>query len=131
MNTIKATVTEIQNFERISFLELKTQINTLALVALEIDERVKVGTVVTLLVKATNVALAKKRVEDISLSNQLECLIKEIQIGTLLSSVTLHVEENILESIITTKSLHKLDLHVNDKAVALIKASDLSIASIE
>ncbi len=131
MNIIKATVTEIQNFEGISLLEFKTQENILTLVALEIDERVKVGTVVTLLVKATNVALAKNKIEDITLSNQLECLIKEIQVGTLLSSITLHVEENILESIITTKSLKKLDLHVNDKVVALIKASDLSIASIE
>ncbi len=131
MNTLKATVAQMHNFEGISLVEFKMQENLLALVALEIDEKVKVGTVVTLLVKATNVVLAKHKIEDISLSNQLECLIKEIQMGTLLSSITLHVEESILESIITTKSLKKLDLHVNDKVVALIKASDLSIASIE
>jgi len=131
MNTIKATVAQMHNFEGISLVELKTQEDTLTLVALEIDEKVKVGTVVTLFAKATNVVLAKHKIEDISLSNQLECLIKEIQMGTLLSSITLHVKESILESIITTKSLKKLDLHVNEKVIALIKASDLSIASIE
>lgn len=131
MNQIKATVNEIQNFERISAVELKTKVNSLSLVALELDDKLKVGSEVLLLIKATNVALSKTKLDTISLSNQLECLIKGINKGVLLSSITLHVEDTLLESIITTKSLQKLDLQVGEKVYALIKASDLSLELVE
>ena len=130
MNQMKATVVKMDNFERISYVEFTTGKNSFSLVALELDENLKVGSTVTLFAKATNVALSKTKLTTITVSNQLECLIKEINEGVLLSSVTLQMEENILESIITTSSLHRLNLTAGDTVFALIKATDLSVLEI-
>ena len=100
------------------------------MMALELNEALVVGSKVTLGVKATNIALAKERVETISISNQLAVTIERLNMGSLLCSVIFAFEGQTWESVITRGSALKMELEVGSKAVALIKSSELSIVEL-
>ncbi len=130
MNYIKATISKIQTQDNISILSFKTQTQVLKMMALELDDKVQIGAHVILGAKASNIALAQRLEGDISISNQLKCEVKEMQLGTLLCSVKLEFEGTILESIITKDSAIRMKIEKGSHLMALIKSSELSIMEV-
>ena len=128
MNLISATVTEIKKHQNISTLSFDASGQKLSMVALEVDEKLQVGTEVNLKAKATNIALAKDINSQLSISNQLKANVQEITHGEILCSVKLRFNEFTLESIITQNSAVAMNIQTGDEIIALIKASDISIA---
>ena len=128
MNLITATIRDIKKHQNISALRFDALGFELGMVALEIDETLQIGAVVNLKAKATNIALAKEINRQLSISNQLKGRVVEINHGEILCSVKLKVQETTLESIITEHSAIAMNINIGDTIVALIKASDISIA---
>ena len=127
MNKIAATITDIQRADAINIVHFDAGGETMCMMALELDERLSIGTKVKVGSKATNIALAQKRVETISISNQLEVTITSINMGVLLCSVSFDFAGQLWESVITRDSALRIQLAVDQKIVALIKSSELSI----
>ena len=96
----------------------------------QINEKLKTGLHVNIKTKSTNISLAKNLQTDLSISNQLECEVVELNHGEILCSVKMKIQDTILESIITQNSALKIDIKVGDKIIALIKATDISIEYI-
>jgi len=130
MNQIKATITEIKKHQNISALSFNALGVNISMVALEINENLKIGTEVYIKAKATNISLAKNIENQISISNQLFGKVQEITNGILLCSVKIKIKDTILESIITQNSASRMDIKKGDKIIALIKATDISVAQI-
>ena len=130
MNQIAATITDIQSVDAITIVSFEAAGQAMRMMALELNDTLGVGSKVILGVKATNIALAKERVETISISNQLEVTIEGINMGALLCSVTFNFSDQLWESIITRESALTMQLDVGDKIVALVKSSELSIVEI-
>ncbi|MEE8589655.1 MAG: TOBE domain-containing protein [Sulfurimonadaceae bacterium] len=130
MNQIAATITDIQSVDAITIVSFEAAGQAMRMMALELNDTLGVGSKVILGVKATNIALAKERVETISISNQLEVTIEGINMGALLCSVTFNFADQLWESIITRESALTMQLDVGDKIVALVKSSELSIVEI-
>jgi molybdopterin-binding protein len=130
MNYIKAKVTSIDTFENINVVGFTAGEETLAMMALELDSSLQIGSVVILALKATTISLAREKNAMLSISNQLPVRIQSIDDGTLLSSVKLLFGDILMESIITKNSAVRMDLKADDEIVALVKASDLAIAEI-
>ena len=130
MNQIAATITDIQSVDAITIVSFEAAGQAMRMMALELNDTLGVGSKVILGVKATNIALAKERVETISISNQLEVTIEGINMGALLCSVTFNFADQLWESIITHESALTMQLDVGDKIVALVKSSELSIVEI-
>lgn len=130
MNQIKATITNIKKHQNISALSFDALGFHMSMVALELNEKLQVGTHVTIKAKATNISLAKEIEHQISISNQLHGEVYEIDNGVILCSVKIKIKDTILESIITQNSASKMDIKVGDKIIALIKATDISVAQI-
>lgn len=128
MNIISATITDIKKYQNISTLSFDASGLSLSMVALEVDETLQIGTKVNLKAKATNIALAKSINSQLSISNQLKAIVEEITHGEILCSVKLRLKESVLESIITQSSAAAMNIQVDDEIIALIKASDISIA---
>ena len=128
MNLISATITDIKKYQNISTLSFDASGLKLSMVALEVDEKLQIGTQVNLKAKATNIALAKDINSQISISNQLRTKVQEITHGEILCSVKLKLAESTLESIITQNSATAMNIQIGDEIIALIKASDISIA---
>jgi len=130
MSQMIATVTSIESCDSLHIVKFDFYGQTLSMMSLELDNKIKINTQVKLQVKPTNIAISKSFRGEISYSNQLKCIITDIENGQLLSSVKLQNFDTTLESIITSTSTKKLNLKVTDMVTAFIKASDLFIAEI-
>ena len=130
MNKIAAIITDIQSVDTLNIVSFDVAGQLMQMMALELDERLAVGSKVIVGAKATNIVLARERVEAITISNQLEVKIVGIDMGTLLCSVCFDFGGERWESIITRESALRTELRADDKIVALIKSSELSIVEI-
>jgi len=130
MSKLIAIVKDIQSCDNLNIVKFDFFGQTLSMMSLELNQNIKIGTKVNLIVKPTHITIAKNFSGEVSYSNKLNTTIKEIQNGKLLSSITLSIFNTSIESIITVNSSIKMDLKVGDKVIAFIKASELSIGSI-
>ncbi len=87
----------------------------------------KVGNKVTLLFKETEVSLAKNLSGLISLRNRIPVTIRSIERGDILSAVTLDYAGQPLMSVITTRSIDRMQLAAGDAIEALIKANEIAL----
>lgn len=127
INHIHATVMQIRQCDAISIINFEAQGQALSMMALTLTFDLDVSSKVLLNIKASNIAIAKTQNSDLSISNRLHVSIESINKGELLCTLGLRFGTDLLESIITRDSSERLDLHVNDRVIALIKSSELSI----
>lgn len=64
----------------------------------------------------------------VNVRNQFHGKIKEIVRGTVVSEVDIDTPAGIITSVITTRSVDDLGLEVGKEVVALIKATEISVA---
>ncbi len=130
MNHIPATITDIKSVDTINIVTFTAEGQEMRMMALELDEKLVVGSKVILGVKATHVALAKSLNSLMSISNQLDVQLEGVDSGELLSSVKFRFSGAVLESIITKESASRMELKTGDRVIALIKSSELSIVEV-
>jgi molybdopterin-binding protein len=130
MNFIEAIVSDIQSNDSITIVTFDFDNTHLRMMSLDLNTPIVIGSKVKLGIKASSIALAKDLSGVMSISNQLQSVVKSVNNGELLSSVKLDIKGFILESIITLASSKKLTLKENDNVVALIKSSELSIIEV-
>lgn len=127
MNRLKAKIKTIKNIDKLHFLSFIIKKQNISMLSLEINENIKVGDIVYLTIKSTNIALSKNLPQNISIINKLETKIIDIKDGEILTSIKLDIDGFILESIITTKAYLDMNLHIDDEVIALIKGSEIAI----
>ncbi|AWI29656.1 TOBE domain-containing protein [Streptomyces tirandamycinicus] len=88
------------------------------------------GGAVSALVKASEVALAASRVEGLSIRNQLPGTVTSVTPGAAMATVRLRLDggQN-LTAVITKEALEELGLAAGSPAVALVKATEISLST--
>ena len=130
MSNFIATIKKINSVDNLNIVEFDFNGITLKMMSLDLNDDVQIGKKVRLLVKPTNISLAKNLVGEISLSNQIVATIQSLENGQLLTSVILEINDTILESIITVDSSKRMNLQIGESVTILIKASNLSIEEV-
>ena len=130
MSSIVATVSNIKGYKSLHIVEFESSGQTLSMISLDLSDKIEVGRRVKLVVKSSHIVIAKEFSGDISYINQLQTTIESIEPGELLSSIKLKCCDTTIESIITLKSLKRMNLRVGDRVTAFIKASELSIGEV-
>jgi molybdate transport system regulatory protein len=117
-------------------------VGSIALVEVEVDTRRYTATLVgageevaawpsgmpvTLMFKETEVALAKNLSGLISLRNRIPARVVTVERGRLLTRIALDAGGHVIESVITTRSSHLLELAAGDTVEALVKANEMSV----
>lgn len=69
-------------------------------------------------------------IQAINVRNQFRGQIKEIIRGDVLSEIDVETPAGIVTSVITTRSVDSLGLKVGSEVVALVKATEVSIAKL-
>ncbi len=130
MNKIEATVKSIEESDAVHVVTFSAKDEEFTMMALELPKKVKDGVRVILGIKPSFVLIAKEKSKDISLTNQIDALITSIDVGKLLVTIKLKSEVGIFESLITKKSYDMLSLKERQKAVVMMKASEISIIEV-
>ena len=66
----------------------------------------------------------------INIRNQFRGHVKDIIRGSVVSEIDVQTPYGIVTSVITTRSVDELDLQVGSEVVALVKATEVSIARL-
>ncbi len=130
MNRIAATITAIESFDGINVVSFEADGQPMRMMALELNETLRVGSKVILGIKASNIAIASELKGVLSISNQLKVDIEQVNNGELLSSIKFRFAGSLIESIITRDSSQCMNLCPGDEVVALIKSSELSVLEV-
>jgi molybdopterin-binding protein len=66
----------------------------------------------------------------VNVRNQLRGIIKTVVWGDVVSEIEVETSAGIVTSVITTRSIKELKLEIGSEVLALIKATDVSIAKL-
>lgn len=69
-------------------------------------------------------------IEALNARNQFRGTVKEILLGPVVSEVEVETPFGIVTSVITTRSVKDLELRVGSEVLALVKATEVSIAKL-
>ena len=86
------------------------------------------GGAVKVIFKETEVVIGKGTDHIISLQNRLPGSIRSIEVGELLSKLTLDTEAGGITSIITANAVQQLQLKKGDKVTAMIKTNEIMLS---
>jgi molybdopterin-binding protein len=67
-------------------------------------------------------------IQAINVRNQFRGIVREILRGDVLSEIDVQTPSGIVTSVITTRSVDELGLQIGSPVVALVKATEVSIA---
>ena len=131
MNTLSGKIKDVKTDGHLSLVEIIINDDIFKSILIETPDSVpflKIGESINILFKETEVSIAKDLTGRISLQNRMECTIKNIEEGKLLSKIILDYKGVRVISVITTGAVHELQLRPGDKVKALIKTNEVIIA---
>ena len=131
MNKLSGKIVSINNNEHISIVEVDVEGDIFRSIIIETPASVpflKVGAQIKIMFKETEVIIAKNFSGLISIQNKVRCKINGIQKGKFLSKIELNFKDRNIYSVITSDSVERLDLKLNEKVYALIKTNEIMIA---
>ncbi|MFE9454971.1 molybdopterin-binding protein [Streptomyces sp. NPDC006739] len=132
-NQLPGTVTAVQHGEVMATVKVRLTggQDLTAAITLEAarDLGLTEGAAVRALVKSTEVSLATAPVERVSIRNQLPGTVTALAAGGAMATVRIAIEGGELTSAITKESAADLGLSAGDPVVALIKSTEVALAT--
>ncbi|MFF1445391.1 molybdopterin-binding protein [Streptomyces sp. NPDC058295] len=132
-NQLPGTVTAVRPGEVMATVKIHLdggQDLTAAITLEAVDQlALAAGTAVRALVKSTEVSLATGRVDGLSIRNQLTGTITGLVTGGVMASVKVSMDGGELTAVITKEAATDLGLFVGSDVIALIKATEVSLAT--
>jgi len=126
MNRLPGTIESVERSGSIALIDVAVEGRSYTALLLDSDtERFHIGAQVTLAFNETEVALAKNLAGAISLRNRLPATVEALEQGQLMSRVLLRVGSHQVSSVITTRSLHTLQLQAGDAVEGLVKSNEM------
>ncbi|ORI07150.1 hypothetical protein A3835_06025 [Campylobacter concisus] len=128
---IRAKIVGILTKDDVSLFELKGLNLEANLFMLVLNEASKfaLNDEIDLGFKSSDVILAKDKLSNNSLENELKCVIEAINFGEILSVVSLKCGEIYFEAIISNHALKTMNLGENDEVFAYIKSTSIHIST--
>ncbi|MGW2747135.1 TOBE domain-containing protein [Streptomyces sp. NPDC001450] len=133
-NQLPGTVTEVHPGEVMATVKIRLDGGQELMAAITLEAVEQLGLApdsrVLSLVKSTEISLATSRFEGLSIRNQLPGAIVQIALGGVMASVKVSVAGGELTAVITKDAAEDLGLFVGSDAIALIKATEVALASV-
>lgn len=92
------------------------------------DMHLSVGDTVSVLVKGTDIMLAKALSGMLSARNKARGIVRQIIQGDVLSKVFVESQGDMLHAIITNASLREMDLQKGNEVTAIVKSTELILS---
>lgn len=130
MNRLHGQIVEISSSENLCLVDIAVGpdcLSSVLLASLAGEPLLRVGQQVDLFFKETEVGLGKDLQGRISHRNRLPVRVEAIRRGVVLSEILLDYRGQILRSVITSRSVERLELYPGDYLEAFIKANEVAI----
>lgn len=130
MNKLRGLITAVESNDHVSLVDVEVEGDTFTATLLETPEDapyLQAGKRVQLLFKETEVSLAKNLSGQISLRNRIAAQVIEVRGGVILSEVVMQYRGHRISSIITTRSIKRLEIKPGDQLEAMVKANELTL----
>ncbi|MEU9175172.1 TOBE domain-containing protein [Streptomyces sp. NPDC048420] len=132
-NQLPGTVTTVTPGEAMATVRIRLDGGQDLTAAITLDAVEELGltqdTTVRALVKSTEVSLATAPVQGVSIRNQLPGTVLSVTAGAAMASVKVAVDGGELTSVITSDAATDLALTAGTPVVALIKSTEVSVAT--
>ncbi|MFF7206460.1 molybdopterin-binding protein [Streptomyces sp. NPDC008141] len=132
-NQLPGTVTSVTSGEAMATVKVRLDggQNVTAAITTEAvkDLGLAEGSAVRALMKATEVALATGTIDGLSIRNQIPGTVSDVSAGGAMASVKVDIEGGGLTAAITNDAVTDLGLTAGSTVVALIKSTEISLAS--
>ena len=92
------------------------------------DMHLSVGDTISVLIKGTDIMLAKSFSGMLSARNRVKGIVRQIIQGDVLSKVFVESQGDMLHAIITNTSLREMDIHEGDEVTAIVKSTELILS---
>lgn len=69
-------------------------------------------------------------IKSVNVRNQFKGIVQEVVLGDVVSEINVETKAGIFTSIISTRSVHDLDLKIGSEVVVLIKSTEVSLAKL-
>lgn len=132
MNIINGEIASIKTNGSLSVVEVTVGENKFKTIVIDTPDTVeylKIGNMVKLLFKETEVAIGIGDMSNISLQNKIAGVITKLELGDLQSKITLKTEIGSIKSIITSDAAQQLNLKEGIVANALIKTNEVMLTA--
>lgn len=133
MNKLRGRISAIEFNDHVSLVDVDVNGDSFTATLLETPEDapyLQVGNTVEVLFKETEVSLAKNLTGMISLRNRVKTTVKQVRSGVILSEVVLDYRGQSISSIITTRSIRRLEIKPGDEIEALVKANEMTLMEV-
>jgi molybdopterin-binding protein len=130
MNNLAGTIVNIQSSSDMSIIELAVNGDVFSAMVLETPfsaSYLKEGKKVEIVFKETEVAIGKGLSGLVSIRNRFKGRIQNIEEHPLLTTIVLDYKGGLITSIISTKSVHRLNLKNTDEVEWLVKTNEVSL----
>ena len=134
MNRLRGRIISIESNDHVSLVDVDVSGDVFSATLLETPEDapyLQPGNVVDVLFKETEVSLAKGLSGLISLRNRMSATVMQVRSGVILSEVVLDYRGQFISSIITTRSIGRMDIRQGDEVEALVKANEMTLMEAE
>ena len=133
MNRLRGRIKGIESNGHVSLVDVDVDGQVFVAILLESPQTAPYlveGNAVDVLFKETEVSLAKNLTGLISLRNRVQTAVRHIHKGEILSEVELDYHGRSLTSIVTSRSIARLELKEGDAVEALVKANEVSLQEV-
>jgi molybdopterin-binding protein len=130
MNILTGIITQIQQSGAILLVDIDVDGQGFSALLIESATRpdwLQESNTIDLVFKETEVSLAKNLSGLISMRNRMQCQVRQVDRGELLSKITLQFQRHTITSAVTTRAADSLQIVVGDTIEALVKANEVSL----
>ena len=130
MNRLRGVIACVETSDHLALVDVEVGGDLFTAILVETPESapwLKAGNPVAVLFKETEVSLAKELSGRISLRNRMAARVESIRKGKLLSEVHLDYRGQPVVSVITTRSVERLELAPGDEVEGLVKANEVTL----
>ncbi|MGQ3685691.1 MAG: TOBE domain-containing protein [Candidatus Loosdrechtia sp.] len=92
------------------------------------DMHLAIGDAITVIIKGTDVMLAKSFSGMLSARNKAKGVVKQIIQGDVLSKVLVESQGDVFPAMITNTSMKEMDIRNGDEVIAIVKSTELILS---
>ena len=127
MNSIEATLVEIQKEPHLQLLEFQIASQKLSVINIPNQKNLEIGKSYRLHIKPTDITIVKEQKAIDTTANQLVGIIKDIEPSKLLSSVTIAIENQRVEALILKEYSDTIELKEGETIIILININGVTL----